>query len=827
VKKTALFVAITALLAASALARTPVSVAPTPAADTAGFEARVLPLLKANCFTCHSGAGRSGGLDLTTRAGLLKGGASGAAVSPAQPESSLLLRAVHYDGRQMPPSGKLSPAQIAILAAWVAKGAPYSAAAVAAVAPSGHLVPPPVNAQTMHFWSFQMPRRPHVPKVSNPGWVRSPIDAFILVKLEKRGLTPAPEASRATLIRRAYYDMTGLPPAPAEVRAFLADRSPRAYETVVDRLLASPQYGERWGRHYLDLVRYAETNSFERDSDKPFVWRYRDYVIRSFNADKPYDQFVREQIAGDELPVASPDALVATGYYRLGAWDDAPADPEQARADELDDICSTTAQTFLGLTVGCARCHDHKIDPIPQKDYYRMVSFFQNIQSYSAKALRPIGSPDQQRGYAGAMAAYNAKIADLGRRIDAVEARVRTDFADVENEDFKNEQNQIPLIGKRVGRLISAADFAGYVALKGQLAALKTQPPTGDEQALSVAERGPVAPPTFVLARGNAHAPGDEVRPAFLSVLAPPAPEIRPVGTVSTGRRLALARWLVSDQNPLAARVIANRVWQFHFGRGIVRSASNFGFQGVPPTHPELLDYLATELIRNGWHLKPLHREILLSSAYRMSSRANPKALAKDPENDLFQHFDMRRLDAEEVRDSILAANGSLNPKMYGPSVLVTLPREVLLGQSVPGSGWGESPAAEQARRSVYIKVKRTLAVPILAAFDGADMDNTCPVRFATTQPTQALEMMNSAFVQRQAAVFADFIRRSVGPSAPERQVRFVLFRVLQREPTPVEVARGVALMNALETQDGKSPDEALRCFCLVALNLNEFVYLD
>jgi hypothetical protein len=824
---------------------------PRAVASTAGaaafFDKEVRPVLQASCWSCHSGHEPSGGLDLTSRTALLKGGASGPSVDLKTPAASLLLKAVHFDGRQMPPQGKLSPVKIAALERWVTLGLPWSAAAAAPKTAGGvapppvHHGPPPVNAETMAWWAFRPVKRPAVPKVKNAAWVRSPIDAFVLARLEANGFTPAPPASRAALIRRAYFDLWGLPPTPEDVRAFVADKSPDAWERVVDKLLQSPHYGERWGRHWLDLVRYAETNSFERDGDKPFVWRYRDYVIRSFNEDKPYDRFIREQLAGDEMPGATTDSLIATGYYRLGQWDDEPSDPEQARYDELDDIVSTTSQTFLGLTVGCARCHDHKIDPIPQKDYYRFQAFFQNVSRYGLRghesvverSLRPISPKDEQERYARENAAYKATLTDLGKQITAIEDVVKPDLGGGEVDDFKYEQNRLPLVKKRAGKLLTAAQVDEYVRLTGERDRLRKAPPKGLEMALCVTEAGPkVTEATHVLLRGSAHAPGDRVEPGFLSVLAPPAPRYTALGADarSSGRRLALADWIADPKNPLTARVLANRVFQYHFGRGIVRTTSNFGFLGSAPTHPELLDYLATEVVRNQWRLKPLHRQIMLSSAYRMGSRPDPriaaKAYTKDPENDLLWRVDMRRLEAEEIRDALLAVNGSLNRKLFGPSILVTLPREVLAGQSVPGAGWGESSPEEQARRSVYIKVKRSLSVPILASYDAADTDATCPVRFATTQPTQALGMLNSAFLQQQARVFARFARNSVGDD-PARQVRFVLWRALQREPTAAEVKRGVDLMASLRREDNKTAEDALTAFCLVTLNLNEFVYLD
>ncbi len=818
--------------------KTAAAAALTEAEKSAFFAAQVRPLLQENCVVCHGGDSPSGGLNLLSREAILKGGVSGPSVVLNKPAGdSLLVRAINHVGRKMPPQGKLPKAQIDTLTRWVSLGLPWSEAEKAADAAAPvHHGPPPVNAQTKRFWSFRPVKRPAVPKVKNAAWVTNAVDAFVLAKLEKNNLAPAPPAGKATLLRRLYYDLTGLPSAPATVKAFLADKSPDAYAKVVDKLLASPQYGERWGRHWLDIVRYAESNSFERDDPKPFVWRYRDYVINAFNSDKPYDQFLREQLAGDELDNVTPETLIATGYYRLGAWDDEPSDPEQARYDDLDDIASTTGQAMLGLTVGCARCHDHKLDPIPQKDYYKFLAFFQNVNRYGVRggdsvarsSLRPISPAAEIARFTTENDAYKARLADVDAQIKAVEDVVRPDFQPVEKEEFQDEGKRPAIVQKRVPRLLSQETFDRYVSLTKQRDDLRKSPPRGLEQAMCVTEAGRVAPPTFVLGRGSAHAPGDEVQPGFLSVLSPPAPALRepPAEAKSSYRRRALADWVASDKNPLAARVIVNRVWQFHFGRGIVRSSNNFGRLGNLPTHPELLDYLASDFVKNGWRLKRLHRMILLSSVYQMSSEGSKKALARDPENDLFWRFDMRRLEAEEVRDSLLAVNNTLNPKMFGPSIYPTLPPEVLAGQSVPGHNWNTSPKEEQARRSVYVHIKRSVAVPLLASFDAADTDASCPVRFATTQPTQALGLLNSTFVNEQAHLFAASLKKQAG-SAPAAQVRLALWRVLQRAPTDKEIARGVSLIADIKKKDAASADDALAAFCVVALNLNEFLYLD
>lgn len=800
------------------------------------YESQVKPVLKSACFSCHGdGSGVSGALSLVSHAAIVRGGASGSAINIKSPSESLIVKAINYNGRNMPPTAKLPAQQIEVLTKWVSMGAPTPAGAAGAPALPSRIVPPPVNAKTMSFWSFRPIKRPEVPRVASDTHSANPIDAFILAKLQSKHLIPAERASKAALLRRATYDLTGLPPTPADVKAFLADTSPKAYVNLVDRLLASPQYGERWARHWLDLVRYAESNSFERDNPKPFAWRYRDYVIRSLNEDKPYDQFVREQLAGDELSNATDESLIATGYYRLGAWDDEPSDPEQARYDELDDLVATTGQVFLGLTVNCARCHDHKLDPIPQKDYYRLLSFFQGTTRYGGgngsvekNSLRPIGPDSEKARFAAQDADYHQRLGSIGKALTSIEGAVLSDLSPVEKEEWENPQARLSLLKKRVPKLVSDSDYQRAVDLTRQMHSLEQAPPKGLEQALCVTEEGRTPPKTFVMVRGNPHVPGDEVEPAFLSVLAPPKPQINePAPSLnSSGRRLALANWIVSPSNQLTARVMVNRIWQHHFGRGIVRTTSNFGSLGTPPTHPELLDWLATELVRNGWKLKPIHRLIMLSNTYQMSSKANAAGLAKDPANDLFWRFDMRRLDAEEVRDSILAVNGTLNAKMGGPPIYPTIPAEVLAGESHPGLNWELSTPKEQARRSIYIHIKRSVAVPILASFDAADTDFTCPVRFATTQPTQALGLMNSTFSNEQARIFADFAMSSAG-AAPVAQVRFILERALQRPAAVTEVQRGVHLIQNLMTKNHITEPEALRYFCVVALNLNEFVYLD
>jgi hypothetical protein len=824
------------------------------------FEREVKPILKANCVSCHGAEKKvQGGLHLTSREGVLKGSENGPIVSLERPEESSLLAAIRYESFEMPPKGKLPQAQIDALAKWVKMGLPWSPGDKGNLAQHG---PPVVDDAARNFWSFRPVARPELPAVKDQAWVKTPIDAFVLARLEEKNLRPAPPADKATLLRRAYYAVTGLPPSPAQVRAFQKDDSPNAYERVVDELLASRHYGEHWGRHWLDLVRYAESNSFERDNPKPFVWRYRDYVIRSLNADKPYDQFIREQLAGDELDSVTTDSLIATGYYRLGLWDDEPADPLLAYYDGLDDIVGTTGQTFLGLTVNCCRCHDHKIDPLPQRDYYRFLAFFHGIRHYGVRSdesvadasLRSIADPAEQEKHQQLVAEFKRKLDENGARMQEIEDTIADKLPGGERDDFQSSGNRVRLMKKHVGTLISQEAFDAYVKLRFERARLERERPRAAAQALVVKEDS-TPRETFVLLRGNPQSHGDRVEPGFPAVLSAegtPDPQI-PVlvsssngeGRDSAGRRRVLADWIASPANPLTGRVMVNRIWQYHFGRGIVRSSSNFGYMGTPPTHPELLDWLASEFVEpmvsggrqpteetggrqpHAWSLKHLHRQILLSSTFQMSGRVDPAAVKIDPENELLSHFDLRRLTAEELRDSILAACGNLHlAKTEGPSVYPVIPKEVLAGQSMPGHNWGRSSPEEAASRSVFVHIKRSLAVPILAAFDAPDPDAPCPVRFATTQPTQALGLINSEFANSQAAIFAENAAKHAGQS-PGDQVRFVLRRVLQREPAQAEIERGLKFMEACVTIDKVEPDEALRRFCLLSLNLNEFVYLE
>jgi hypothetical protein len=633
-----------------------------------------------------------------------------------------------------------------------------------------------ITSENREHWSFQPLKAPKVPEVRQTTWARNPIDRFVLAGLERKGWAPRRPARAHALLRRLFLDVTGLPPSPDEQAAFLNDlaREPDAVERWVERLLARPAYGERWARYWLDLVRYAETNGYERDATKPFAWRYRDYVIRAFNTDKPFNRFVMEQLAGDELPAAevTAETLIATGYYRLGPWDDEPADPKQDRYDQLDDIVNTTSEVFLGLTMGCARCHNHKFEPLTMHDYYRMVAIFEPLQ-------RPVN----------------------GRM-----------------ERTLPLENPTPIVAARSQGKSNAAP-QGYF-----LHEPSTNPPV-----------------SHLLFRGQAASPGPVVGPGVPAVLVkaqPNFPQPEP-GAKTSRRRVTLARWVASTLNPLTARVIVNRVWQNHFGVGLVRTSSDLGTMGEPPTHPELLDWLASWFIEHGWSLKGLNRLILTSNTYRLSSESDSRYAAEDPQDDLLWRMPYRRLEVEVIRDTMLAASGRLNRTMYGPSVYPAIPPSALAGHSDPDKVWRPSDEVSASRRTIYAFLKRSLVVPMLEVLDLCDTARSTARRNVTSVPTQALTLLNGGFVNQQAEWFADRLEREAGPDRAAQVERAYLLSVC-RSPSQVERTTLLAfldresrnrLADARRAQGARSDDqarhEALVQLCRAIFNMNEFVYPD
>jgi hypothetical protein len=628
--------------------------------------------------------------------------------------------------------------------------------------------------------------------VREADWARNPIDRFVLAKLEEKGWTPAPPATPHALLRRVYFDLIGLPPTPEEQAEFLRDPSPEALDRVVEELLARPQHGERWARHWLDLVRFAESNGYERDATKPNAWRYRDYVIRALNADTPFDRFLAEQLAGDELPDTSAETLIATGYYRLGPWDDEPADPEQDRFDQLDDLVSTTAEVFLGLTLGCARCHDHKFEPLTMSDYYGMAAIF-----------APLERPRRGRTELDLPAGSRAELAALAER-DRRVAQARW--------------NAVTL-GPFVPRLAEQAE-----AEARRLLAVTPDPPRG----YFLREPTPDPSPTHLLRRGRAATPGPAVEPGVPAVLAGTPPEFLPPDGRTSRRRLSLARWLARPDHPLTARVIVNRVWQFHFGEGLVRTPSDFGTAGEPPTHPELLDWLADRFVADGWSLKRLHRLILASNAYRMGTRWDARCGSEDPDDRLLWRRPYRRLEVEAIRDAMLAVSGRLNPAMYGPSIYPAIPTEAIEAHADKQKAWTPSGEVEASRRTIYAFVKRTLVVPMFEVLDFCDTTRSSPRRPTTSVAPQALTLLNGEFTNDQAAALTDRLVAEVGDD-PAAQVERAYRLALCRPPTAAERA---ALLNFMEREAGASSGAdarraALRQACRVVFNLNEFVYPD
>ncbi len=987
--------------------------APFPAAtDDAPPWSDVRTVLEARCLECHGRDAAKSGLAFATRDTFERGGVRGALLDRAQLENSRLLEVIGYENPElaMPPTGKLPPEEIATLERWILAGAPWPKGNRGKLADPDrfHEEAGSRAKPTDDWWAYRTLHRPSVPRVEDKAWSRHPIDRFIRDRLDDAGLTPAEPASPLTLLRRATFGLTGLPPEPEQIDAFLREAADdgldAAYATLVDRLLESPNYGEHWGRHWLDLVRYAETNGYERDATKQNVWRYRDWVIRSLNEDKPYDRFVLEQLAGDELadqlgssddpnaPIRGEqaDALLATGYYRLGVWDDEPSDPKQALADELADIVDTTGQVFLGTTVGCARCHDHKADPLTQREYYALTAYFNNVTGYGGGGFgqhlgggRTRDLPDRPgdgvltpEDRENRLARVEGELAKAARAFettapsdDAIERKTlvadargpappakwrhrfaaparpdgweRSGFNDSKwalapggfgrkgtpgsiigtlwttelihlrtrfrltripkaavlsvhhDEDFavylngqlieerkgyRSDYTEIPLdaddlnafvvgrnvlavvcrqtgggqyidIGLRTGETDAAtADWIGRLAaavharpdrdgadrvqeLLAERAAVLAAPLTSPYPALVVSERGPSAPAQHVLQRGIVHAPGETVEPGVPAAFriasksrgrGPAPPKTR---AKSTGRRTAFAQWLVGDGAFLTARVMANRLWQFHFGRGLCRSPGDFGRLGVEPTHPDLLDHLACELIQRDWSLKSMHRYLMTSRAYRMASIGSAEARAQDPRNDLYWRFDPRRLSAEEFRDSVLSVSGQLTDRLYGPSVYPPMAPEVLATSSRPGAAWGKSDEADAARRSVYVFVKRSLRMPLLESLDQPDPDLPCPERFLTNVPTQALITLNGDFVQDAATKLSERLTREARDLSAriDRGIRLAF----GRPPHAGEVARHAEFVRDLRNEHGLDASAALRLFCVALFNQNEFLWTD
>jgi Protein of unknown function (DUF1553)/Protein of unknown function (DUF1549)/Planctomycete cytochrome C len=833
-------------------------------------------------------------LDLRTRAGMLKGGVNGPAVVPGDSAQSRLYQQVAgMVGPIMPMGGSLTEEERLLLRDWIDQGAKWDSG----VSETAELSPPhdtpirssgQITSADREWWAFQKIKNPPVPLVSNARAAQNPIDAFIFRQFEEKGIEPAPRANRSTLIRRAYLDLVGLLPTPAQVDAFVNDSSPDAFAKVVDELLASPHYGERWGRHWLDVVRYSDSGGYEQDYDYPNAWRYRDYVIAAFNKDKPYDQFIREQLAGDELENPTFESLIATGYYVVGPRVQfREKDNPQYRYAYLDDMIGTTSRGFMGLSVNCARCHDHKFDPIKQVDYYRMMAVLFPHVKYDY----PLASPEEVAAYEKKKAEVEARLAPLKEAISEIEAPYREKAFRKAMEAFpediqlavntpeeKRTEGQ-KLLAKQVAgigggdykKLLTAEDTAAIKALQANIKKVEQGMPeelpmaTGvrdgdyrfapdgrgddplpgkgnrikyDFEGSFVPEAGkPYDPPqAHLLPSGDYLSPGPPVEPGYLQVLwNGDTPTALPPhnGHITTGRRRAFAEWLVSGTHPLTARVMANRIWHFHFGRGIVSTPSNFGRMGELPTHPELLDWLASEFRANGWSIKHMHRLIMNSETYQMaSSFDHAQNRAADPQNKLLWRFPLRRLEAEGLRDIILDAGGTLNLKAGGKPFFPPVPESVWKA-SFKGTWEITKEGPENWRRSIYSYWKRGLRYPLFEVFDQPDPNVTCERRNTTTVPTQALTLLNNEFVLLQAQHFAQRVRDQAGPD-PAAQVRSLYRIALSREPSPQDIEGNLAFLEkqaAYHRSHGKDGDApalaALTDLCDVMLNTNEFVYIN
>jgi mono/diheme cytochrome c family protein len=865
------------------------------------FNADVRPILQAYCTECHGEAAKlKGGLDLRLRRLVLKGGDHGPAVVAGKPEESLLLKRVNA-GEMPPTKKKLSAAQIETLRQWIASGAPVEAAE-----PEALVAGFSITDADRHYWAFQPITRPAVPELG-PALhdFQNPIDRFLLAKLNAKGMSFAAPADRATLIRRLTFDLTGLPPTPEDIDAFVHDSAAGAYEKLIDRLLSSSHYGVRWGRHWLDVAGYADSEGgLPADPVRTNAWKYRDYVIRSFSSDKPFDQFIREQVAGDEmvkrpyadLPPQDLDKLIATGFLRMAPDPTGAGDVDQklARKQVVTDTVKIVSSAFLGLTVGCAECHNHRYDPIPQADFYRLRAVFEpayDPTAWTPPAARQVSLyTDADRKKAAEVETEAAKVDKerLKKQSEFIEATFEKELAKLpmdmrdkakaarDTPEAKRNAEQKKLMQEHPSLNVSAGSL--YLYDSKAAADLKKMA----DEAIKIRSKKPVeefvraltevpgkAPPTFLFHRGDPDQPKEKVAPSGLSVLesccAVAVPE-KPLADGTTGRRLALANWLTDARNPLTARVIVNRVWMEHFGKGLVCTPGDFGRLGERPTNPELLDWLAAEFVSSGWSMKKLHRLILTSAAYRQSSIRETAKESADPDNRLLGRFPLRRLDAEAIRDGMLAVSGKLNPKPFGPPVPVMEDDAglIVIGMANRDGanyklGDESVPAGEESRRSVYVQVRRSKPLGVLDTFDWAGIEPNCESRNSSTATPQSLLLLNGDFVIAQAEALASRVRTEVG-SDLKVQARRAWKLAFGREPAEKDLADAVAFLNdtteafrmapapapppgpkgGSATKGGaKKPAEAkpaeaptpearaLATFCQALLSSNRYLYVD
>ncbi len=737
------------------------------------FEAKVRPILVTRCYECHSDMADElkGGLRLDTREGARIGGDSGAAIVPNDIAKSLVVAAIRYDGLEMPPDAKLSKEEIEDIERWIRMGAPDPRDGPSHAATNQF---DPVKAR--EFWSLKPIADTDLPKISNPSWPQTSIDHFVLSKLEQAGLTPADESNRIDWLRRVYYDLCGVPPTVQQIDEFISDQSPDVYERLVDRLLASPRYGERWGQHWLDVVRFAETEGFEYDRTIPDAWRFRDYVVSALNDGIGFDKFLREQIAGDEISEEDRRLKIAAGFHRLGAVRRNAGNQEVSgsRNEVLTERTDIIGSAFLGMTVGCARCHDHKFDPISQRDYY-------SLQAYFA-------------------------------------ASYEHDLPYIDSDNVEHWKKETTRVQNKIDQLTKVLANQGGDEEKATIAmirALEKELPEPIPLVSSVRNDFEKRTPIHVLKRGEWSMPLEQVGPNPPAVLLVSSFTVS--STMDSKPRSALAESLVAPQNPLTARVIANRVWHYHFGRGIVPSPNDFGRNGRPPSHPELLDHLASRLMQGNWQLKPLHRMILLSSTYRQSSSTMKAAEYRelDPENTLLWRFNRRRLSAEEIRDSMLYLSGELNSEIGGQSVMLPVD-EQLVKQLYKPSQWKVTEEhAQQSRRSIYLIAKRNLRLPFMEAFDQPTLQSSCAGRETSTHAPQALELLNGSISNELADRFSARLSM-LAPNDWDTQIDLAFQMATGRSPTREERRLSKSFLES----------GAHREFALAIFNINAFLYV-
>ena len=838
---------------------------------------QAVAIFQQHCIECH-GADKKSGLDLRTRDAVLKGGIRGAAIIPGNSKESVLYQYISgAKSPRMPIGGELEEDDIEAIETWIDKGAPWPAAMTIKPLPAS-FKEKEITEEQRKYWAFVKPARPEVPEIRNPqSAIRNPIDAFIVAELQKKNLAPSPPADKAALLRRVTFDLTGLPPTPEELKAFLADKSDNAYEKVVDRLLASPRYGERWGQHWLDVVRFAETNGFELDAERPQAWRYRDWVVNALNADKPYDRFIQEQIAGDEIDPKSFDAQVATGFLRAGPQHVVAGNLDKAelRQEYLTETMLGVGSGILGLTVGCARCHDHKFDPILQSDFYKLQAFFAATDNVDYSQA----TDADKEAYKAALKPHEDKLKAIKDQLKEIEkpfieklkaekrAKLDPQYREAldtpkdkrtpeQKELARYAENKLEVKYEELWAVMPDEVKKPRAALRRKMHDLDWEAPTPLPKALAVADKLDPVPPSYVFRGGEVHSPTREVKPNFPKVLlskdareeAVIEPVKLPSGKTSLGRRTALARWLTSPDNPLTARVMVNRLWHHHFGRGLVATPNDFGRNSAGVTNQPLLDWLATEFIARGWSLKAMHKLMVTSATYQQSSANDPAKAKIDPDNKLLWRANRLRLDAEALRDSILAAAGTLNEQRGGPSIRVPLEPEVVdnvFTEAEPDNLWPVHPDTKQhTRRSLYLLRKRNVMLPLLVAYDTPDLMSVCGARNVSVHSLQALTMMNSDFLQEQSRALAGRLFREA-PNERRRITKlyeltlgrvpraeeYKATQVFLREHAAIlqgRKARGetIAVIEDLPKNIDTLTAAAWVDLCLATLNLNEFVYV-